>query len=80
MKPNTAHLIYFSPTGTTRKVLRCIAFGIGVEDTKEVNLSVPQTSQVLNGTFLLPAFPISNLHFAHIAVCVPKIAPLMQQT
>jgi ferredoxin len=38
-------LVYFSPTGTTRKVLESIAKGIAVEDVKHIDLTLPGGAQ-----------------------------------
>lgn len=38
-------LIFFSPTGTTQKVLESIAKGIAVEDVEKINLTLPQGAQ-----------------------------------
>lgn len=38
-------LIYFSPTGTTKKVLESIAKGFTVEDIEHINLTLPEESQ-----------------------------------
>jgi ferredoxin len=38
-------LIYFSPTGTTQKVLESIAEGIAVEDIEHINLTLPEGAQ-----------------------------------
>jgi ferredoxin len=38
-------LIYFSPTGTTQKVLESIAEGIAVEDVEHINLTLPQSAR-----------------------------------
>jgi ferredoxin len=38
-------LIYFSPTGTTKKVLEAIAKGIDVENFEHINLTLPETTQ-----------------------------------
>ena len=38
-------LIYFSPTGTTRKVLESIAKGIAVEDIEHIDLTLPGGAQ-----------------------------------
>ncbi len=35
-------LIYFSPTGTTQKILESIAEGIAVEDVEQINLTPPE--------------------------------------
>ena len=42
MKIKQVKLVYFSPTGTTRKVLESIAEGIAVEDVEHINLTLPQ--------------------------------------
>ncbi len=38
-------LVYFSPTGTTRKVLESIAAGIGASDVEHINLTLPEGAQ-----------------------------------
>ena len=38
-------LVYFSPTGTTRKVLESIAKGIAVEDVEHIDLTLPGGAQ-----------------------------------
>jgi len=38
-------LIYFSPTGTTQKVLESIARGITVDDVEHINLTLPEGAQ-----------------------------------
>jgi ferredoxin/flavodoxin len=38
-------LIYFSPTGTTQKVLESIAKGINAEDVEHINLTLPEGAQ-----------------------------------
>jgi ferredoxin/menaquinone-dependent protoporphyrinogen IX oxidase len=45
MKFVQVKLIYFSPTGTTQKVLESIAKGITVEDAKHINLTLPDVAQ-----------------------------------
>ncbi len=42
MEVNQVKLIYFSATGTTRKVLESIAKGIAVEDVDHINLTLPE--------------------------------------
>jgi ferredoxin len=42
MEIKQVKLIYFSPTGTTQKVLESIAKGINVEDVEHINLTLPQ--------------------------------------
>jgi ferredoxin len=42
MKIKQVKLIYFSPTGTTQKVLESIAKGIAVEDVEHINLTLPE--------------------------------------
>ena len=38
-------LIYFSPTGTTQKILASIAKGICVENVEHINLTLPKAAQ-----------------------------------
>jgi ferredoxin len=45
MEVKRVKLIYFSPTGTTQKVLESIAEGIAVEDVKHINLTLPEGAQ-----------------------------------
>ena len=42
MEVKQVKLIYFSPTGTTQKVLESIAKGIVVEDVEHINLTLPE--------------------------------------
>lgn len=42
MAINQVKLVYFSPTGTTRKVLEGIAEGIAVDDVAHVDLTLPE--------------------------------------
>ena len=42
MEVKQVKLIYFSPTGTTQKVLESIAKGITVEDVEHINLTLPE--------------------------------------
>jgi ferredoxin len=45
MEVKQVKLIYFSPTGTTQKVLESIAKGITVEDVEHINLTLPEGTQ-----------------------------------
>jgi ferredoxin len=45
MEVNQVKLIYFSPTGTTQKVLESIAKGITSEDVENINLTLPERVQ-----------------------------------
>ena len=45
MEVKQVKLIYFSPTGTTQKVLESIAEGIAVEDVEHINLTLQEESQ-----------------------------------
>lgn len=45
MEVKKVKLIYFSPTGTTQKVLESIAEGIAAEDVKHINLTLPEGTQ-----------------------------------
>ena len=42
MEVQQLKLIYFSPTGTTQKILESIAEGIAVEDVEHINLTLPE--------------------------------------
>lgn len=44
MKTQKVKLVYFSPTGTSRKVLEGIAQGIGVEDIEHIDLTLPENT------------------------------------
>ena len=45
MKVKQVKLIYFSATGTTKKVLESIAQGLGAKDVKHINLTLPEEAQ-----------------------------------
>ena len=45
MKVKQVKLVYFSPTGTTQKVLESIAKGIAVADVEHINLTLPEKAQ-----------------------------------
>ncbi|UCG63134.1 MAG: 4Fe-4S binding protein [Candidatus Zixiibacteriota bacterium] len=45
MEVKQLKLIYFSPTGTTQKVLESIAQGITVRDAEHINLTLPERAQ-----------------------------------
>jgi ferredoxin len=45
MDVNQVKLIYFSPTGTTQKVLESIAKGIAVVEVAHINLTLPEEEQ-----------------------------------
>jgi len=45
MEVKKVELIYFSPTGTTQKVLESIAKGIAVEYVEHINLTLPEGAQ-----------------------------------
>lgn len=45
MEIKQVKLIYFSPTGTTQRVLESVAQGITVEDVGHINLTLPQAIQ-----------------------------------
>jgi len=45
VKVTPVKLIYFSPTGTTKKVLESIAEGIHVEDIEHINLTLPEGAE-----------------------------------
>ncbi len=41
MELNSALVVYFSPTGTTRKILNAVTEGMGIEKTKVLDLTGP---------------------------------------
>jgi ferredoxin/flavodoxin len=45
MEVKQVKLVYFSPTGTTQKILESIAKGIAVEDVEHINLTLPESAQ-----------------------------------
>jgi hypothetical protein len=45
MEIKQVKLIYFSPTGTTQKVLESIAKGIAAQDVEHINLTLPEGAQ-----------------------------------
>ena len=51
MEVKKVKLIYFSPTGTTKKVLEGIAKGLTVEDVEQVNLTLPEKVQKIIPSF-----------------------------
>ena len=38
-------LVYFSPTGTSRKIMESIAEGIAVEDVEQVDMTLSENAQ-----------------------------------
>ncbi|MCJ7773514.1 MAG: EFR1 family ferrodoxin [Desulfobacterales bacterium] len=44
MRVSSIKLVYFSPTGTTKKVLEGIAKGIGVENIEHVSMTLPDAT------------------------------------
>ena len=48
MEVKRLKLIYFSPTGTTQKVLESVAEGIAVEDVEYINLTLPEGVQPIS--------------------------------
>ena len=45
MEVGQVKLIYFSPTGTTQKILESIAQGITIENVEHMNLTLPEEAQ-----------------------------------
>jgi flavodoxin len=41
MKIETLHLVYFSPTGTTKKTLEAIARGTGIQNIVHHDVTLP---------------------------------------
>jgi ferredoxin len=44
MKISKTNLIYYSPTGNSKKIIEGVAKGLGVKDTKNVDLTHPEAS------------------------------------
>lgn len=51
MSFSSLKLAYFSPTGTTKKILEGIAQGIGIEPVEHLNLTSPDAAEKPLGTF-----------------------------
>ena len=60
MKYTSAHLIYFSPTGTTRKILHAIAKGLNPEQIHNHDLTYPgaQAGQNINSGIIIIGIPV----------------------
>ncbi len=44
MKPSKVKLIYYSPTGTSKKVLEGVATGLGIKDIEHIDLTPAETA------------------------------------
>jgi ferredoxin len=59
---NSVRLLYFSPTGTTRKVLEAISDGLGVDKPKHIDLTSPGTrtgrSRKIQGGLTIIGVPV----------------------
>jgi ferredoxin len=51
MEVKQVKLIYFSPTGTTQKILESIAEGIAVKDVEHINLTLPEGARQIIPSF-----------------------------
>ncbi|WP_028579984.1 4Fe-4S binding protein [Desulfogranum japonicum] len=51
MKVNQVKLVYFSPTGTTQKVMESIAKGLAIKNVKHINLTLPAESSQIYPVF-----------------------------
>lgn len=62
MEIKKVKLIYFSPTGTTKKILESIAKGVNAEDVEHINLTIPEGTQdtinVLPGELIIMGAPV----------------------
>ncbi len=62
MNFDTVKLAYFSPTGTTRKILGSIAEGLGAANIQHIDLTLPQTEAQspgkLNGELVFIGLPV----------------------
>ncbi|MFH0727332.1 MAG: 4Fe-4S binding protein [Pseudomonadota bacterium] len=72
MKINTAKLIYFSPTRTTRKILEGIARGIAVENIEHLDLTPPTaetgTLGIVEADLVIMGVPVYTGRVAKTAV------------
>lgn len=78
MKINTLKLIYFSPTGTTRKVLEAIARGVGAESLAHLDLTSPVAETgvpaVIDDDLVIFGVPVYTGRVAQTAV--DRLGPL----
>ena len=51
MKLNSARLFFFSPTGSTEKIVKSIVKGLDINDVKITGLTSPQTRKNLSNNF-----------------------------
>jgi ferredoxin len=62
MKPSKVELIYYSPTGTSKKVLEGIAKGLGVKDVEQIDLTpyeaATKSYSVPTGNLAVIAVPV----------------------
>ena len=59
MNFNSVDLMYFSPTGTTRKILTHIAKGLGAQNVTDVDMTLPRPNDVsLKGDITLIGAPV----------------------
>ena len=59
-----AHLIYFSPTGTTQKIVTRVAVGLGAENVTHYDLTLPGSNfeTVLTDGVAIIGVPVSPRH------------------
>ncbi|MGD0803233.1 MAG: 4Fe-4S binding protein [Candidatus Bathyarchaeia archaeon] len=62
MKPSKVELIYYSPTGTSKKVLEGVAKGLGVKDVEQIDLTpyeaATKSYSVSTGNLAVIAVPV----------------------
>jgi len=51
MNISSVKLVYFSPTGTTRKILEGIASGTGIEAIEHINMTLPEEAEKTISSF-----------------------------
>ncbi len=78
MNVNTVKLAYFSPTGTTKKILHAIAEGFESEKTESIDLTLPEadslTPQPINGELLILGVPVYEGRVP--ATAIPRLKQL----
>ncbi|MBN1664317.1 MAG: flavodoxin family protein [Deltaproteobacteria bacterium] len=70
MEINAVKLVYFSPTGTTEKVLKAIAKGMNVPSVIHINLTAPdsrvEAGALSDRTLYIFGAPVYGLNMSHI--------------
>lgn len=54
---NSVTAVYFSPTGTTKKIMNAIINGMGAEDNEIIDITLPQARRII----YRPKFVVANV-------------------